>query len=120
MSTMITITVVPADAMHARSTPGAGSNGLTRLWRSLIARWTGRMERQIEADLHGSIILGSEMITGARLVADRTGRVPSFPLTADLAGLLAMAARPSGRADDRERFFAWLFGVCWPSRPVGV
>lgn len=51
MSTMITITVVPADAMHADPRRERGATGLTRLWRSLIARWTGRMERRIEADL---------------------------------------------------------------------
>jgi hypothetical protein len=47
MSNMITITVAPADAMHAKR----GATGLTRLWRSLLARWTGRLERRIEADL---------------------------------------------------------------------
>ena len=50
MSTRITITVVPADAMHA-SRERQGTTGLTRLWRSLIARWTRRLDRQIVADL---------------------------------------------------------------------
>jgi hypothetical protein len=51
MSTMITITVVPADAMDADPRRNRGATGLTRLWRSLLARWTGRLERRIEADL---------------------------------------------------------------------
>ena len=51
MSDRITITVVPVDAMHANLKWEQGTTGLTRLWRSLIAKWTGRLERPIEADL---------------------------------------------------------------------
>jgi hypothetical protein len=51
MSTMITVTVVPTEAMHANRRPDQGATGLTLLWRALIARWTGRLERRIEMDL---------------------------------------------------------------------
>ena len=51
MNTKITITVVPADAMHVIPRQERGAGGLTRLWRSLIARRAGRLERRIEADL---------------------------------------------------------------------
>ncbi len=51
MNARMTITVVPADAMHAIPRQEQGAGGLTRLWRALIARRAARLERRIEADL---------------------------------------------------------------------
>ncbi len=50
------------------------------------------------------------MISGERRVAERRPSSP-YPLTADLAGVLAAARQE--RAADVRRFFAWLFSAGW-------
>lgn len=47
-------------------------------------------------------------------MVERRGPAARYPLTADLAGVLAVAQHE--RAEDIRWFFAWLFRAGWLSR----
>jgi hypothetical protein len=59
----------------------------------------------------GSIMMGYARTSGEPSMVERRGPVAQYPLTADLAGVLAVAQHE--RAEDIRRFFAWLFRAGW-------
>ena len=81
------VATIACDARLARETASR-----SRLWPSLTAAWTRRLDQRIDDDLswfdHGGALRGyPEGVP----VAERRGQAPAHPLTADLAGVLAMA-----------------------------
>ena len=108
----------PIAASRAKARLERVTDSPLRLWPSLTAAWTRRLDRRIEDDLRWLDPGPSVEDSGARRVAERRAPAPRYPLTADLAGVLAprAGAGDGGRSGRSSRSAS---SRCWAA-PAGA